>query len=147
MFFPIERELFASSARNVRCHDVDASGFMGYLWWSTVFEHHRYPGLKCIMFSAEDEDYEMYGDVLVREEEQGYVVVDMYTCKTWTDVTQLPNDHEDIMSRLRTLLCTDTLVPLPLEEKQSSVGFMTEMIGEYHPRHYAYQVRKYSPEV
>jgi hypothetical protein len=24
-------------------------------------EHHKYPGLKCIMFSGEDED-ELYGD-------------------------------------------------------------------------------------
>jgi hypothetical protein len=147
MFFPMERELFASSARNVRYYDVDASGFMGYTWWSTVFEHHKYPGLKCIMFSGEDEDYELYGDVLVREEGHGYVVVDMYTCKTWMDIRQLPNDHEDILSKLRTLLRTDTLVPLPLTEKQSSVGFLTEMAGEYHPRHYACEVRNYSSEV
>jgi hypothetical protein len=41
------------------------------------------------MFSGEDEDYELYGDVPVREEGHGYVVVDMYTCKTWMDVRQL----------------------------------------------------------
>jgi hypothetical protein len=48
------------------------------------------------------------------------------------DVRQLPNDHEDILSKLRTLLCTDTLVPLPLTEKQSPL-ILTEMAGEYHP--------------
>jgi hypothetical protein len=49
---------------------------MGYTWWSTVFEHHKYPGLKCIMFSGEDEDYELYGDWYVKRvtvRSSGYV--------------------------------------------------------------------------
>jgi hypothetical protein len=79
MFFPMERELHLPPGT------LDITMWMrrfhGLYMVVDRLEHHKYPGLKCIMFSGEDEDYECK-DVLVREEGHGYVVVDMYTCKT-----------------------------------------------------------------
>ena len=101
----------------------------------------------CVMFSGEDEDCEWYGDVLVRQEGDGYVIENMCSYKTWTDVRQFPNNHEALLSYLRTLLHTDKLVPLPPSKEQSSVGFLDETLGEYHPRHYAHNVRGSPSEV
>jgi hypothetical protein len=70
MFFPMERELFASSARNVRYYDVDASVSWvihgGRPSWTSQVSRVEMYHVFC-----EDEDYELYGDVLVREEGHG----------------------------------------------------------------------------
>jgi hypothetical protein len=61
------------------------------------------------------------------------------------DIRQLPNDHEDILSKLRTLLRTDTLVPLPLTERAPFV--LTEMAENITLDIMLGEVRNYSSEV